>query len=836
MPEISEQSAGLLIDQVELFRLGAGRRLDTAQRGEKGQFFTPPALARLMASMFEESPGPIRLLDAGAGVGNLTAAFVEAVCQWPSPPPVLSVRAWEIDEDLGNLLNHTLRLCGAECERRGIAFEAQVHRGDFIEEAVGMLDDGLFAAARETANFAILNPPYRKTHSHSAERRLMRRVGIETSNLYTSFMALTVKLLEPGGQLVAITPRSFFNGPYFKPFRAFFLAEMDLRRIHSFEKRDLLFGDADVLQENVILHAGKGRQARRKVAISSSLGAEDHWVSTRLAEKAEIITPGDPECFIRIPGDELDSRAAAWINRLHTALPDLDLSVSTGRVVDFRARTSLCPEPGPDTVPLIYPGHLQNGAIVWPRTGWKKPNAIRRDAATEELLMPAGVYVLVKRFSAKEERRRVVAALFEPRQFGAGPIGFENHLNVYHRAGAGMDLDLAKGLVFFLNSTLTDLYFRQFSGHTQVNATDLRQLKYPTRAQLERLGSMMGETLPPQDEIDQQIRQELFPVEDTGPDPTQAKQKIGEALAILKALGLPREQQNERSALTLLALANIRPEMSWKEALAPLSGITPMMSFFARYYGKQYAPNTRETVRRFTVHQFVDAGLAIANPDEPARPVNSPKAVYQLEESALELLKTFGTKAWDKRLAQYLSSVTSLKERYAREREMHLIPVRLPSGQEIQLSPGGQNPLIKEIIEAFCPRFAPDSRLIYVGDTEEKWAIFDEQLLRDLGVRVDTHGKMPDVVVYHQKKDWLLLIEAVTSHGPVNAKRRNELKKLFAGSTAGLVYVTAFADRKAMVKYLSEISWETEVWIAETPSHMIHFDGERFLGPYPGGG
>jgi hypothetical protein len=176
--------------------------------------------------------------------------------------------------------------------------------------------------------------------------------------------------------------------------------------------------------------------------------------------------------------------------------------------------------------------------------------------------------------------------------------------------------------------------------------------------------------------------------------------------------------------------------------------------------------------------------------------------------------------------------VETLKRLYARERDKRRIPVRLANGKEIRLSPCGQNVLIKKTIDDFCPLFTPGGHVIYVGDTQTKWAYFDPDTLEKLGVEIEEHGKMPDVVVYYTEKNWLVLIEAVTSHGPVNPKRRQELKELFAGSQAGIVYVTAFLDRRTMMRYLDDISWETEVWIAESPTHLIHFNGERFLGPY----
>jgi len=312
----------------------------------------------------------------------------------------------------------------------------------------------------------------------------------------------------------------------------------------------------------------------------------------------------------------------------------------------------------------------------------------------------------------------------------------------------------------------------------------------------------------------------------------KAERKIGEALALLNDLGLPRQQQNERSALTLLSLLGLKPDTAWEDASDPLMGITPMMDFFSEHYGKRYAPNTRETVRRQTVHQFLQAALIVANPDKPSKPTNSPKAVYQIEPSVLKLLRDFGKPGWKRYLQKYLRTLKTLKKLYARERDMRRLPIQLANGEEIRLSPGGQNVLVKKILDDFCPLFTPGGRIVYVGDTQAKWAYFDSSALTVLGLEIEEHGKMPDVVVHHTEKNWLVLIEAVTSHGPVNPKRRRELKELFSRSTAGLVFVTAFLDRRAMLKYLNDISWETEVWVADSPTHLIHFNGERFLGPY----
>lgn len=234
-------------------------------------------------------------------------------------------------------------------------------------------------------------------------------------------------------------------------------------------------------------------------------------------------------------------------------------------------------------------------------------------------------------------------------------------------------------------------------------------------------------------------------------------------------------------------------------------------------YGVSYAPNSRETFRRFTMHQFRDAGLVLYNPDKPTRPVNSPAAVYQLSPQTLALLRTYGTPAWAEALANYLAEVGTLAARYARDRDMTRVPVRIGEGQTLHLSPGEHSDLIRAIVEEFAQRFAPGSVLIYAGDTGEKMGHFDRDRLADLGVTVDSHGKMPDVVLYYGDRDWLLLMESVTSHGPVDAKRHAELMALFAGSRAGLVYVTAFPSRAVMARYLGDIAWETEVWVADNP-------------------
>lgn len=823
-----------LLDATDLLRLEANRHLEPERRTELGQFMTPAPVASLMAGMLQGSRN-VKLIEAGAGVGSLFAAAVDKQCRKKKKPSSISVTAFEIDEHLASYIPQTLALCHHECDSAGIEFSSKLNHYDFIKWAVDRLRPSLFTSkSRPSFNAAILNPPYRKIHTNSDERGFLREVGIETTNLYTAFVALTILLLEPGGELVAITPRSFCNGPYFRPFRELLLSQASITHAHVFDCRKTAFKGDAVLQENIIFRAVKRPGMNSTVVISTSRSPDDPDIVVREIERSSLISPDDPDRVIHIVQSKLQSEVAAQVRSFQASLPDLGVQVSTGRVVDFRTKESLIhglQAPRRKHVPLLYPCHFEGAAINWPRAG-KKPNYLAVDPGTENLLVPAGTYVLVKRFSAKEEKRRVSAALCSPSMLDADAYAFENHLNYFHAYGSGVDTAVACGLAIYLNSSLVDAYFRQFSGHTQVNASDLRGLPYPSRETLQRLGREAGMTVPPQDQIDELLRRELSGVETTI-DPVKARRKIDEAMSILGLLGVPRAQQNDRSALTLLALLDIKPDDNWANGSSSLIGITPIMNFARDHYGTAYAPNTRETFRRQTMHQFVEAAIALYNPDKRDRPVNSPKAAYQISPLLLDTLRTFGTAEWEIALADWLGQVPTLKARYARDREMAKIPLKLPGGQKIELSPGGQNVLVEQIIHEFCPRFCPGSVPLYVGDTEDKYAFFDKSAMASLGVDVDSHGKMPDVVIHYVEKNWLLLIEAVTSHGPVDGKRHYELRRLFKDSSAPLVFVTAFMDRSAMVRFLGEIAWETEVWIADAPSHMIHFNGERFLGPYP---
>lgn len=307
--------------------------------------------------------------------------------------------------------------------------------------------------------------------------------------------------------------------------------------------------------------------------------------------------------------------------------------------------------------------------------------------------------------------------------------------------------------------------------------------------------------------------------------------KIEEAQEILKSLGLPTAQQNEMSALTLLALCNIKEADSWANASRQSLGVTKgVMTFVADNYNKPYAPNTRETFRRQVLHQFVQGRIADYNPDKPDLPVNSPNAHYAISDVALSVIQKYGTSEWDAAVAEFKEQVGTLTEAYEKERALHLVPVTI-NGKEIKLSAGKHNEVQAAVIEQFAPRFAPGSKVLYLGDTANKDLFVDKEGLEKIGIPITEHSKLPDVVIFDEEREWLYLIEVVTSHGPVSPKRMLELEDFLKDCKVGKIYVTAFPDKAEFRKHIADIAWETEVWIADNPDHMIHFNGDRFIGP-----
>ena len=500
-----------LSNQMDIVRESLNSRSSRQERSIIGQFLTPAKIARFMASLFVQDRKDVRILDAGAGAGVLFTACVENMVSEKHRPSSITVVAYENDDHVLPYLKEAIERCKSTCREYGVSFQGEIRKEDFITAAIEQTDEGLFSIQHEQFTHAIVNPPYKKINGLSSTRRSLEKARIEVSNLYAAFVWLIARMLEPGGELVAITPRSFCNGPYFRQFRIRFLYMMSLRRVHVFESRKKAFGDDNVLQENVIYHAIRGGRKPECLTISSSDGLDFDKAGIRSVPYKQVIDPGDRDAFIRLILKDSDNTILDRMKSFTTSLVRLGLEVSTGRIVDFRSKEYLRRSPEDGTVPLIYPCHFEGGYIVWPVKSGKKPNAILSSLPRIDLLVPTGYYVLTKRFSSKEERKRVVAAIYDPNRINSASVGFENHLNFFHTRGKGLSPNLAKGLALYLNASLFDQYFRFFSGHTQVNATDLRKMRYPSWEQLLKLGAHVKHRMPDQEMIDNILEKECPP-------------------------------------------------------------------------------------------------------------------------------------------------------------------------------------------------------------------------------------------------------------------------------------------------------------------------------------
>lgn len=475
-------------------RLSAQQGLDPAVQLSLGQHFTPHLAAKLIASIPRlPKAGLLKILDPGAGTGSLLAALFARIVE-ESPGVDVHVTAIEVDPAVALTLRETMEDLETVAANAGVKLTSEVIEEDFIAlEAVGDAD----------YDIVIMNPPYQKLPAKSHHRAVMTKLGVQAPNIYAAFIARGMMQLREGGQLIAITPRSFTNGVYFEQFRSYLLAQAALDHIHVFDSRSTVFSDSGVLQENIIFSVTRGG-TNETVTLSASVGHQ-HEIRTFQVPSADIVRPTDRRKFIRIPVGEGDDETVAKMLDLPTSLDELGLTVSTGRVVDFRSRDNLKAE-AKTGFPMVYPANLSAGSVAHPKpTG--KPQWFNTVKETDHnLLVPAGHYVLVKRFSAKEERRRIVAGVWSTESNDSGPVAFDNKLNYFHSNGGGLDAQLAIGLSMWLNSSFVDRYFRTFSGHTQVNATDLREMRYPNADELRRLGEDRKVGLPTQDVLDDLVR------------------------------------------------------------------------------------------------------------------------------------------------------------------------------------------------------------------------------------------------------------------------------------------------------------------------------------------
>jgi type II restriction enzyme len=306
--------------------------------------------------------------------------------------------------------------------------------------------------------------------------------------------------------------------------------------------------------------------------------------------------------------------------------------------------------------------------------------------------------------------------------------------------------------------------------------------------------------------------------------------KVDEANEILIALGLPKP--NAKAAYTLLALADMHERKVWRSAGDKTKRVHDVIKYIRDVFRVTYAENTREDFRKGVLKPFEQARIIDRNPNDPSLATNSPLTHYALSAAALKVLRAHGSGRFEAEVAAFTKAYGSLSDVYAARRKRLLVPVILPSGEQLLLGPGKHNELQAAVIATFAPRFAPGAKLLYLGDSSERALRVATEDLSKLGVPLTKHGKLPDILLYLPEKNWLLLIEAVSSHGPVSSTRRFELEKALANCTADRVYVTAFNDFREFKRHVHDIAWETEVWIAENPDHLIHYNGEKFLGPF----
>lgn len=816
-----------------------------ASRKENGQFLTSPLIAGNMAEQLGVLPEEARVLDPAIGSGVLPCAVIEHAIKTGFPKR-LEIIGYEVDGELCDAARAILANAAATALQRGINVSFEVRHHDFLRAHFPLTTSPLFDGPEESwASFyaVIANPPYFKLRVDDPRvQAITGRVRGHT-NIYTLFMALSAKLLDPRGKGVFIVPRSFCSGAYFAGFRADFVELVTPTRLHVFESRQEAFKSDTVLQENVIVTFEKfaATEALQGVQITSSSGAATmHTAISRKVNKAHFLAERNSAVFFRVPTSELDEHILDVVDGWPDSFKSHGLEVSTGPVVPFRARTlltdALAVESGA-ALPLYWMQNVEADRTNWPTDRRGKSQGILKEAGDKKLLVPAANYVLIRRFSAKEERRRLTAAPFLKAAYSHEKVGLENHVNYLYRKGGELTEDEARGLSALLNSALIDRYFRILNGHTQVNATDLRTLPLPPLEIISEIGQKMKTATPDlRDSMVFTVLRHRGTIPADFPNITETRigmGKIQEAQDLLKTLGLPKPQQNEMAALTLLVLAQLSETDAWSDASRKNLKIHDMMNEMATRYDRRYAENTRETVRRNVIHQFVQAAIVERNPDEPTLATNSPRTHYALSEPALETIRSYTSEGWIDAAAKFLENQRSLIERYQSQRDTYLVPLKLPTGEEYHLSPGIHNELQVAIIETFGPHFAPGARPLYVGDTANKTLHIDEAGFAEIGMPIPSHDKLPDVMLYDPDKNWIYLIEAVTSHGPISAKRMVEIRELLLKDTiAEPVFVTAFPDFKTFKDYLLDIAWETEVWIAQQPAHMVHFNGDKFVGPY----
>ena len=628
-----------------------------------GQFLTPPTVARYMARQLGQIKNGDSLLEPALGSGVLACAIIERLIAERQSVEI-SITAYETDEELCALSREVLEIASRDAEKNNIRIRWQVFQEDFILACLPDEQPSLFSSKEvrhEAFTHIISNPPYFKLNKEDKRVKAVYGKLNGHTNIYTVFMALSAKLLASKGRACFIVPRSFCSGVYFSEFRRDLLQGVRPLSMHVFQSRNNVFKGDEVLQENVIFsfekrsHSQEYRYWAGYVHISTSQDDKslENGIISREVSFKHFLSDQNGLILLRLPTGILDEEILEAVDKWDGSLEKYGFQVSTGRVVPFRAKGLLRDqiETNKGTVPLLWMQNIRPYEVNYPLPRLDKPQAISTNDPS--LLMPNANYVLSRRFSAKEDKRRLVSAPFIGEKFNFEQIAFENHLNVIFRKKGLLSISEAIGLSALLNSAIIDRYFRIVNGNTQVNAAELRIMPIPPLEAIKNIGEKIQKVqLDSQEKIENivfstlwesNLLTEEFPmIQET----RITMGKIEQAQEILESLGLPSAQQNEISALTLLTLAQLSEDTPWKNAKGESLRVHDILGEIKRRYGREYAENSRETIRRKVLHQFEQAGIVIRNVDDPERPTNSGLTNYVLSDLVLDVIRFYGKSKW----------------------------------------------------------------------------------------------------------------------------------------------------------------------------------------------
>lgn len=583
----------------------------------------------------------------------------------------------------------------------------------------------------------------------------------------------------------------------------------------------------------------------KKITISVSKDRSFNDLIQMNVDEDIILHNIEDDCIIRIPSSPKELEIIKMIDNLPNSFSELGYKISTGPVVAHRSKDFLCKKlKNQNQAPLIWMHNFEEYRVKWPfNKNKKKPEAITIKESSKKILIPIENYVLLKRFSSKEQNRRIHAAILLKSDLKKHDyVGIENHINYIYTEKGQLSSKEAFGITAILNSSFYDIFFRTCDGTTQVNANEIKNTPFPDKDTILNIGNFFlkeNNGIFIDSKIDEIVKRSILKnnlrqnqinnntERDMG-DGSLTMGKTEETIGILNKLGLPKAQQNDRSARTILALLNLKESSEWLDSEQKLLRVHDIISFIGKHYGMEYAENSRETIRRQTLHQFEQAGVVVRNPDKPERPTNSPKTVWAVTEEMLDLVRKYETEKWNTAINNFIKNKGKLAEKYKKIKNKNKFTVD-DGDITLVFSPGKHNKLQAKILSELKSFFFSKAKLLYVGDASSKMLYFDRLLTGKLGIPITQHDKLPDVVYYDEEKDVLFLIEAVTSHGPISPKRQIELEEVLKNCKSKNIFITAFPDHKEFKKHISDIAWETEVWLSDQPGHMIHFNGPKFL-------